>query len=118
MNFHHTKNNPQLLNFAKTMRQKPTDAEHKMWQKLSRNQIGFKFRRQYPVDNKYIVDFICIEKKLIIEVDGSQHIDNEKDILRTKYLNNLGYRIIRFWDNDVLKNINACLNQILVELNE
>ena len=73
-----------------------------------------KFKRQYPIGN-YIVDFVCIEKKLIIEIDGGQH--NEKDNIkydniRTQYLESAGYKVIRFWNNDVFENIEGVLSEI------
>lgn len=99
-----------LLKFSKQMRTiSYTDAERKLWQYLRNRQLCYKFTRQYIFDNRYIVDFICAEKKLIIEVDGGQHNENIYDIQRDKYLKMRGYQILRFWDNDVLNNIEGCL---------
>lgn len=79
--------------------------------------MDYKFRRQHSI-GKYIVDFYCPEKKLIIEIDGSQHIDiqREYDIERDKYLKNLGFKILRFWDNDVNNNLEGVLMKIVEKL--
>jgi len=85
-----------------------TPQEKKLWQVLRNHQFyGFEIRRQYPID-KYIVDFICRSKKIIIEIDGGQH--NEKDAVeydktRTFDLEKLGYKVIRFWNNDINNNL-------------
>ena len=85
-----------------------TPQERKLWNIIKNNQFyGFRFRRQFPID-MYIVDFVCREKKIIIEIDGGQHNqvnDIEYDNKRTEYLNSQGYRVIRFWNNDIDKNI-------------
>lgn len=88
---------------ARALRKSETDAERKIWQLLrSRSLNDAKFRRQHPV-GPYIVDFICINEKLIIELDGSQHQQQQTyDAQRTAFLEQAGYRVIRFWDNDVL----------------
>ena len=75
-----------------------------MWLLLrDRRLAAFKFRRQVPFKN-YILDFVCFEQRLVIEVDGSQHADNETDRLRTRWLEDQGFRVLRFWNNEVLKN--------------
>jgi len=73
---------------------------------------GLKFRRQEPI-GKYIVDFVCQEKKLIIEVDGGHHDSNSKDMERDRWLKEQGYRVLRFWNNDVLSNLNVVLEIIM-----
>jgi len=79
---------------------------------------SFKFRRQHIIE-PYIADFVCIEKKLIIEIDGGQHAESlEKDNERTKYLENKGYKVIRFWNNEVISSMDAVLDTILDRLNE
>ena len=92
-----------------------------MWYYIKSKQINnYKFRRQVAVGN-YIVDFLCSEKKLIIELDGGQHNENKNivyDSERTKYLNNLGYKVVRFWDNDIFKNMKDVLESIYKELND
>ena len=97
--------NPQLLEFAKTMRHNSTDAEHLMWQLLrAKRFMNLKFRRQHVIA-PYIVDFYCHELGLVIELDGSQHgIDDsvEYDVERTKFLEALGLTVVRYWNHDVL----------------
>lgn len=102
-----------LIQFARLLRKNSTIAERKLWHKLrSRNFFNLKFRRQEPVGD-YIVDFICYEKKLIIELDGGQHNEfSEKDIPRTKALERDGFKVLRFWNNEVIKNIEGVLTVI------
>jgi len=99
-----------LITFARELRKNATIAERKLWHRLrSRNFMSLKFRRQEPIGN-YIVDFVCYEYKLIIELDGGQHNEfSEKDIPRTKALEKEGYKILRFWNNDVINNIEGVL---------
>ncbi|HEU4857931.1 MAG TPA: DUF559 domain-containing protein [Rhodanobacteraceae bacterium] len=88
--------------FARRLRRDMTDAERRLWHYLRRRQLlGFRFRRQFPI-GPYIVDFACLEAKLVIEVDGSQHFDAAGDIARTQRLHEHGCRVLRFWNNDVL----------------
>ena len=97
---------------AKTLRQKTTDAEQKLWYRLRGNRLdGLKFRRQHPVP-PYIVDFYCNEAKLVVELDGSQH-GTEVDTARTAALEGHGLRVLRFWDNQALTDIDAVLSEIL-----
>jgi very-short-patch-repair endonuclease len=101
---------------ARTLRRDSTDAEQKQWRALRELQIG-RFRRQHPI-GRYITDFACPAKKLVIEVDGGQHADQaERDGTRTAELTKRGYRVIRFWKHDVLENINGVIEAILIELN-
>ncbi len=96
---------------ARRLRLTPTDAEIRLWSRLRRKQLdGFRFRRQHPL-GPYVVDFFCPEAKLIIEVDGGQHAD-ESD-MRTRWLEARDYRVIRFWNNDVLANTEGVLLTIL-----
>lgn len=97
--------------FARVLRRNMTDAERLIWRKIRNNQLGTKFRRQQPI-GKYIVDFINYDKKIIIEIDGSEHIDNIKDKSREAYLKKSGYTILRYWNNDVLKNVDGVLMSI------
>lgn len=89
---------------AQQLRKKPTDAERLLWQHLRLKQIeNFKFRRQHPI-GKYIVDFICLEADLIIELDGGQHNTNENtnaDLVRTAWLESQGLKVLRFWNHEV-----------------
>src|SRR4026209_437888 len=98
---------------ARTLRSNLTDAEQFLWQRLRYRQIeGHKFRRQRPV-GPYIVDFVCVEVKLIIEVDGGQHSDNKTyDMVRDRWLEEEGYRVLRLWNNEVLKNIEGVIEII------
>jgi very-short-patch-repair endonuclease len=102
-----------LTELARKMRKEATDAERLLWNHLRTKRINnLKFRRQQPIGH-YIVDFICYEKKLIIEVDGGQHAEeNEKDLKRTQWLNQKGFRVIRFWNNEVLYNCDGVLEEI------
>jgi len=84
------------------MRSEPTDAERALWQLLrAKRFVGYKFKRQVPID-RYIVDFVCFANRLIIEADGSQHAESQYDAERDAYLAAQGFRISRFWNNDIL----------------
>jgi very-short-patch-repair endonuclease len=102
-----------LIEKAKTLRTNQTDAELALWYGLRGRQVkGLKFRRQEAI-GKYIVDFISFEAKLIIEVDGSQHFDHQQyDDARTKYLESLGFKVLRFWNNEVLETLDSVLEKI------
>jgi very-short-patch-repair endonuclease len=102
---------------AKDLRKGQTKEEYKLWQLLKTNKTGYKFKRQFVIHDKYIVDFICLEKKLIIELDGSQHVDNEQDKIRDKYLQSLEFMILRLWNNEVNKNIEGVYEKIVDTLN-
>ena len=84
-----------------------TGAERKLWSVLRNGQLaGAKFRRQQPI-GPYIADFVCQEHRLILEADGGQHLDNPRDDRRTSFLASKGYRVLRFWNNDILANIDG-----------
>ena len=102
---------------ARALRRRMTDAERLLWRHLRNRELGgWKFRRQYPV-GPFIVDFICVEKNVVIEVDGGQHAENEAlDIQRSAYLNKMGYRVLRFWNNEVLQETEAVLTAIFAIL--
>jgi very-short-patch-repair endonuclease len=102
---------------AKALRRQMTDAEKRLWRHLRNRSLGgFKFRRQCPL-GPYIVDFICVEKNLVIEVDGGQHAGNEaQDAERSADLDKMGYRVVRFWNNQVLQETEAVLNAIFAIL--
>ena len=104
---------PKPVKRARTLRRNATDAENALWRKLrDRSLRGQKFRRQFPV-GRYIVDFVCIEERLIVELDGGQHAINTKsDETRTAALRVRGYRVIRFWNNEVLSNLDGVLQVI------
>jgi len=107
------------LGRARRMRREPTDAERKMWTLLrDRRLCSLKFRRQHPV-GAFIVDFCCVEHKLIVELDGGQRGERpraEADARRTRYLRARGYRVIRLWNNDVLSEPHAALEVVLEAL--
>ena len=98
---------------ARALRRKPTDAEQRLWSRLRMRQVlGFKFRRQRPV-GPYVVDFICLEKRLIVEVDGGQHaLQTSRDQSRDDYLASLGFKVLRFWNNTVLVETDAVVGTI------
>ena len=102
---------------AKRLRRDETDAERKLWMRLRDRQVnGAKFRRQQPI-GRYIVDFFCPESRLVIELDGGHHADQvEADMRRTDFLTKSGYRVLRFWDNDVLAATEAVMQKIAEEL--
>jgi len=102
---------------ARTLRKNMTDVERLLWRHLRDRQLGgYKFRRQRPI-GPFIVDFVCLEKKLVIEVDGGQHAKSlEADVERSDYLNERGYRVLRFWNDEVLQESNSVLSVILSSL--
>ena len=104
-----------LTFLAKDLRKRSTDTERLLWKHLRAKQFeGLKFKRQQPV-GKYIVDFICFEKKVIIELDGGQHLqpsEKQKDRERDAWLEAQGYRVLRFWDNEVMMNTRGVLEMI------
>ena len=102
----------QLITYSRQLRSNQTNAEKLLWQKLRKRQLGVRFQRQYVFDNKYIVDFYCASLKLIIEINGGQHNDNHQDDICDNYIKKRGCKILRFWNNDILENIEGCLSQI------
>ena len=102
---------------ARRLRRDQTEEEKQLWRALRAGRFaGFKFRRQHPIAG-YIVDFVCLQESLIVELDGGQHIEQEeKDSKRTHALETAGYRVLRFWNNDVLTNSRAVLDAIYREL--
>ena len=97
---------------ARSLRQNQTDAEALLWSKLrSRQILDLKFRRQRPV-GPYFADFACLEIGLVIELDGGQHVDNAYDIKRESDMTALGFQTLRFWNNDVLVQIDVVLEKI------
>ena len=88
-----------------------TDAERNLWQGLRYKQLGARFRRQYPTP-PYVVDFACVEARLIVEADGSQHGLPGADVVRDSKLSQAGWRVLRFWDNDILQNRTGVLQMI------
>ena len=111
--------NKKFINIARSLRKNSTDAEKYLWNHIRRRQLeGFKFRRQETI-GRYIVDFINFERKIVIELDGGQHsIQRKKDEERDKLLKDQGYKVLRFWNNDVLKNIEGVLETVSLSLRE
>ena len=153
---------PYMKEFSRAMRKNPTQAENKLWQELRSKKLGFGFRRQFVIDSKYIADFVCLEKRLIIECDGGQHATintppqtpparggaystspsfaegltsthspslaegdkgggydiNHPDIERNFYLESQNFRILRFWNNEILENLESVLSVIKEALND
>lgn len=92
-----------------------TEAEKRLWYRVRNRQLGVKFRRQQALGN-YIVDFVCFEKKLVIEVDGGEHFESRRDELRDQWLRKQGYKVLRFWNSDVLKNTEGVMQIIMKEI--
>ena len=98
---------------ARELRQDATDAEPRLWSALRDRRLrGYRFRRQHPVGD-FIVDFACTRHRLIVEADGGQHADNEADRRRTSVLEADGWRVLRFWNNEVLSNTNGVIEAVL-----
>jgi very-short-patch-repair endonuclease len=98
---------------ARNLRKNMTEAEKRLWSKLRSCQIhGLKFRRQHPIGN-YIVDFACLERKLVIELDGGQHMGDKQDKKRDQWLVNEGFKVIRYWNDQVLKETEAVVEDIM-----
>jgi very-short-patch-repair endonuclease len=113
---HHRPTAKRVRQFAKKIRRKPTDAEAAMWRLLRDRRLAlFKFRRQVPFQ-KFILDFVCFEKRIIIEIDGGQHASSGRDVTREAILMAEGFRIVRYWNNDVLQQPFAVLEDILAKL--
>ena len=110
---------PPILHHARRMRREPTKTERLLWQKLRSRQLGdYKFRRQHPIA-PYIVDFYCAETKLIVELDGDVHAFQEAyDAERTADLEAQGYHVIRFWNGQVLREMDNVLEMILATCDE
>jgi len=106
----------ELLRHAREMRENPTEAERRLWFYLRNGYVGARFRFQVALYG-YIPDFVCFSHRLIVEVDGSQHCES-KDAGRTVHLERKGFRLIRFWDNDVLKQTLAVLEEIRLQLQQ
>jgi len=103
---------------SRALRASMTDAERKLWFALrDRRFAGFKFRRQVPID-RFIADFVCFEARLVIEVDGGQHAGSLRDRLRDKWFAANGLRVVRFWNNEVLSNLEGVLTVLLGELEQ
>ena len=107
--------NERTVRIARQLRVNQTDAETVLWNRIRNRQIGHKFVRQVPLLG-YICDFVCRERRLIVEVDGGQHNESAADAIRDRRLMDEGYRVLRFWNNDVLGNTEGVLMTIQAEL--
>ena len=107
----------ETLKLARRLRKDMTDAEKRIWYLLRRHQLqGKNFRRQVPIGS-YVADFACLSARLIVELDGGQHTERAaQDDKRSAWLKAQGYRVLRFWNNDVLKNTEAVIEQIVAAL--
>jgi very-short-patch-repair endonuclease len=110
---------PRTTAHARQLRTAMTDAERFLWQDLRLRQFdGYKFRRQHPLGH-YVLDFVCLTAKLVVEVDGGQHSEqNEYDASRTEWLRQKGFRVLRFWNHEVMKDIEAVRTVIWAALHE
>jgi very-short-patch-repair endonuclease len=108
-----------MRHFAKHLRSASTDAECLLWRQLrNRHLSDFKFRRQRII-GPYIVDFVCLEKGLVVEIDGGQHAEQMKqDEIRTWFLQSQGFEVVRFWNNEVLENLEGVMETILSALRQ
>ena len=108
-----------LRDRARQLRHNQTEAEQRLWTRLRARQLcGAKFRRQHPIGH-FIADFCCVEHGLIVELDGGQHAEQvEADQTRSAFLERRGYRVLRFWDNEVKEDIEAVLEQIAAVLSD
>ena len=106
-----------MLNFARSLRQNLTNAECLLWSRLRRRQLsGFKFRRQHMIGS-YICDFVCSEARIVIELDGSQHLDQASyDATRDRFLRSQGYRVLRFWNGNVMNQTESIMETIVAAL--
>jgi very-short-patch-repair endonuclease len=103
---------------AKKLRANMTDAERRLWYRLRAHRFGrIKFKRQVPI-GPYIVDFACLGHKLILEIDGGQHAENEADQIREQRLREEGFKVLRFWNNDVLRRTDAVLEMVMAALKD
>jgi very-short-patch-repair endonuclease len=110
------RSNPKTRHQAIELRKEPTPAERKLWSRIRNDQLGVTFRRQHAVGN-YIPDFCAPKVRLIIEVDGSQHLEQEEyDEERTKYFESQGYKVIRFWNNQVMNDIESVIRAIILAI--
>ncbi|MER9404840.1 DUF559 domain-containing protein [Mesorhizobium caraganae] len=104
---------PAKRSFARALRREMTEAESKLWHELRDRRLDrIKFRRQVPI-GKYVADFACVEAGLIVEIDGSQHADSDSDQARGAELRARGFRVLRFWNDDVLKELDSVCNTII-----
>lgn len=113
-----SKRHPGKTTQSRKLRRNETDAEYRLWYELkNRGLSGFKFSRQVPL-GPYIADFVCREKMLIVELDGSQHASSTHDRQRALWLNTQGYAVLRFWNHELFEGLSDTLDTILAVLND
>ena len=105
---------PRLLRHAKRMRHHPTEAETQLWRQLRAGRLcAYKFKRQQPI-GRFIVDFVCFEARLVVELDGGQHAQHlVQDEVRTQWLQSQGFKVLRFWNDEALCDVQGVLEEIL-----
>ncbi|WP_206054827.1 endonuclease domain-containing protein [Nitrosococcus wardiae] len=110
---HRTRISSLVKQRVRELRREPSEAERQLWQHLRRRQLGgYRFRRQHPLGH-YVVDFVCLEAQLVIEVDGGQHSEQQDyDQWRTEWLTQRGFRVLRFWNHEVLSSTEAVITAI------
>jgi very-short-patch-repair endonuclease len=108
---------PKSIDRARKLRRENTEAEALLWRALRNGHAGAKFRRQVPI-GPYVADFLCHELKVIVEVDGGQHCENAADTARTEYLNRLGYEVLRFWNNNVVDNLEGVVSILTLAMHD
>lgn len=106
-----------LIKNARALRTNMTEAERAIWRYLRAEQMGVKFRRQAPI-GRYIVDFACFSHKLVIEIDGGQHADSASDGERDAFLVSQGFKVLRFWNNEVLQQLDGVYDTVRLALIE
>src|SRR5688572_17193784 len=113
------RSNPKIMQRAGELRKQPTPAEKKLWAYLRGDQVnGVSFRRQHAIGN-FVVDFVSIKRKLVIELDGSPHLEQkEQDTERAKYLESQGYKVLRFWNSQVENDIAGVIRTIQIALEQ
>lgn len=108
---------PDFKHLRRNLREGQTDAEKKFWEMVRNRRLGgFKFKRQEQIE-RYIVDFVCFEKGLIVELDGGQHNDNVRDCVRAEFLEGKGFLVKRYWNNEVMENMDGVLCDLMETLN-
>lgn len=107
---------PSSRNFAKSFRANSTDAERKLWSLLRAGQLGgLRFKRQVPLDG-YILDFVCFEARLIVELDGGQHSGSAADLARDEHFRAVGFHTLRFWNHEVMENLEGVYERLRILL--
>jgi very-short-patch-repair endonuclease len=109
---------PRVKRFARTLRRQQTDAERRLWTMLRHRRFeGYKFRRQVPI-GPYVADFVCFDCRVIVELDGSQHVESRRDQIRDRWLADDGFTVLRVWSNELMQNANGVLLAILSALQD